>query len=115
MLDLLHQEMVFNTSTIPKLINRVDIIQKLIHDAISLGLAATEPIVYDSAIRITKIESLLKIRQDMRRAVELCSLKRMEATLKEREKLCRIYGDDLFTEEHIAIIGNPNPSTTVMS
>jgi hypothetical protein len=104
-IDLLEQELRLNTNSIPKLIRRIDIIQGYIHQALRLGLASSEAIVHEAAIRITKIQNLIKTRNEMRHAVELCSESRISHYLEERAKLATIFGDELFDEEANAMNG----------
>ena len=64
-------------SSVPKLLARVDTINPLLHQALTLGLAG-EYVVKNCVTRVNKIQSLIQLRNDMRTALELCSSTRME-------------------------------------
>lgn len=64
-------------NSVPRLLAAVDMLNPLIKDAIALGLAG-EYVVQSAVNRMHKIQTLITIRNDMRRAVELCSQSRME-------------------------------------
>ena len=75
-LGVLSSEMAACTS-VPKLLSRVDYIQPLVKGALDLGLDG-EYEVQNAVMRIGKIKKLVELRNELRKAVELCSKSRIE-------------------------------------
>ena len=110
--DLVHERSVLTTisetlskcTTVPKLLDRVDEIHECIRGATRLGLSG-EYAVHNAAMRLGKIKVLIELRDKMRFAVEIASVIKMEAALAERAKHVRIFGEELLTEELVAVQG----------
>ncbi len=62
--------------TVPKLLAKVDVLQYLVEEATALGLAG-EFQVQQAAFRMSKIRSLVALRDKIRFAVEICSPSKM--------------------------------------
>jgi hypothetical protein len=97
----LEAELVKST-TVPKLLSRVDKLLSLINQASFHGLGA-EAIVVETITHIQSIQALILMRNRIRIAVELCSEKEMNKAMNEREKLLKVYGSDLCAEEAEAV------------
>ena len=62
----------FDCKTISILLNKTDKLQSLINKSIELGIS-NEGMIPIAAVRLNKINNLINMRNDMRKAVELCS------------------------------------------
>lgn len=91
-------------TTIPKLLARIDYIQPLIKGALDMGLGG-EYEIQNAVMRVGKIKNLVTVRNEIRKAVELCSKTRMETAMMERNKQARIFGPELCSEEVVAVFG----------
>jgi len=92
----------YKSTSIPKLLSRVDRLLELVNEALSHGLGA-ERVVSDTLAHLQSIQTLIQLRNKIRISVELCSEKEMESAMNEREKLLKIYGSDLCAEEADAV------------
>ena len=92
----------YKSTSIPKLLSRVDRLLELVNEALSHGLGA-ERVVSDTLAHLQSIQTLIQLRNKIRISVELCSEKEMESAMSEREKLLKIYGSDLCAEEADAV------------
>lgn len=90
-------------NTIPNLIRHTDKLRELVGTATSLNLAG-EYFVQDARNRMARVQSLLKVRDNIRKAVELCSVSMMRAAMEERHKLLKIYGPDFCESEATAVV-----------
>ena len=90
------------STTVPKLLSRVDKFLALISQASSSGLGA-EKAVCDTLTHLQSIQTLIQLRNRIRVAVEICSENEMDKTMFEREKLLGIYGSDLCADEAEAV------------
>ena len=90
------------STTVPKLLSRVDKFLALISQASSSGLGA-EKAVCDTLTHLHSIQTLIQLRNRIRVAVEICSSSEMDRTMFEREKLLTIYGPDLCADEAEAV------------
>jgi hypothetical protein len=90
------------STSIPKLLGRVDRLLELVNEALSHGLGA-EKVVVDTLAHLHSIQTLIQLRNKIRISVELCSEKEMEIAMNEREKLLKVFGSDLCAEEADAV------------
>ena len=90
-------------NTVPNLVKHSDKLNDLVAFATSLGLSG-EYLVQDARNRLGRIQSLLRIRNDIRYAVELFSASMMQQAMAARHQLLKIYGPDLFAEEAHAVL-----------
>jgi myosin heavy subunit len=103
--DILTQlsEEICHCVSIPELLNRHDAIQTLLRQSMNLGLAA-ESIVIDTVRRVKNIELLVEVRNEIRKAFELCSVSRMAAALERRLPYVEMYGENLMLPEVQAVL-----------
>ena len=90
-------------SSIPNLVKNADKLNELVTLATVLSLSG-EYIVQDARNRLNRIQSLIKVRNDIRYAVELCSAKMMQDAMQARHKLLKIYGSEFCAEEAHAVL-----------
>lgn len=90
-------------SSIPSLVKYADKLEGLILTATHLGLSG-EVLVQDATSRLHRILSLLRVRDDIRIAVELCSVSMMKQSMTERHKLLSIYGPQFCEDEARAVL-----------
>ena len=90
--------------TIPKLVARVDKINEMLQQATKLGLEG-DYVISNAAVRINKISNLIVLRNKLRYSVEIASLSKMEAAMNARQSYAKLFGDELFEEEVIAVNG----------
>jgi hypothetical protein len=88
--------------TMSTLMKKYDILSYLIKESMKYDLQG-EKAIRDTTIRLEKIENLFNVRQSLRHALEICSPTKMIKSLKERNKLVRMFGDDFLADEVIAI------------
>jgi hypothetical protein len=101
---LQHIEIILDRcNTVPNLVKHSDKLNDLVSIATSLGLSG-EYLVQDARNRLGRIQSLLRIRNDIRYAVELCSASMMQKAMEARHQLLKIYGPELFAEEAHAVL-----------
>lgn len=89
--------------SVPKLLANTDRLSAYVYQATALGLGG-EYLVQDTVLRCQRLKSLIYIRNDIRYAVELCSIKRMKSSMEARNRLLRIYGPELCGEEAAAVM-----------
>ena len=88
--------------TVPLLLQSVDYIRRLIKEAATKGLHH-EPVCEEALFRISKIKRLVSVRDQMRVACEMVSKKAMESAMETRSKFVKIFGEEVFDEEVVAI------------
>lgn len=88
--------------SVPSLLAHTDILDRLVMSATALGLGG-EFLVQDTVLRCQRIKRLINIRNDIRNAVELCSISKMQTSIQARNALVPIYGVDLCAEEVEAV------------
>lgn len=91
-------------TSIPVLVSSVDKLREYVKLAMNMGLKQ-EKVVYEAILRMNKIRNLIDVRDRLRHAVEVCSIKSMDKALAERNKLVLIYGNDFLLDEVKAIEG----------
>lgn len=90
-------------SSIPSLIKFADKLEGLVLTATNLGLSG-EVLVQDATGRLRRVQSLLRVRDNIRVAVELCSVSLMKEAMRERHKLLAIYGPQFCEDEARAVL-----------
>jgi hypothetical protein len=89
--------------SIPSLIKHADKLEGLVLTATNLGLSG-EVLVQDATGRLRRVQSLLRVRDNIRVAVELCSVSMMKEAMRERHKLLPIYGPQFCEDEARAVL-----------
>lgn len=90
-------------NSIPNLVKLADKLVELVTTATTLNLAG-EYFVQDARNRLARVQYLVKVRDNIRKAVELCSVSMMRTAMEERHKLLKIYGPHFCEEEAIAVV-----------
>jgi hypothetical protein len=101
LLNMLQDEL-SKCNTMSNFMKKYDIIQYLIMQSFQYDLHG-EKIVIEASNRLQKIENLLKLRQSLRHALEICSPTKMIKTMKERAKYLRLFSENFLEEEALAI------------
>jgi hypothetical protein len=110
--ELLHRRTILDTlagilekcTTIPILLDKADKIKMLCQAAADMGLGSSDS-VSEALIRVQKIERLIRLRDRIRYAVEVCSPGEMLLAMKELQGLTKVFGKDLMAEEAKAVRG----------
>ena len=89
-------------TTVPLLLQSVDYIRRLLKEASTKGLHH-EPVCEEALFRISKIKRLILVRDQMRVACEMASKKAMDSVMDTRKKFTKLFGNNIFEEEVVAI------------
>jgi len=87
----------------PALLQRYDTLVYLVEEGLKRPELTTEEVMLSAITRIQKVENLIRLRQELRVAVEICSPTKMKRLLLQRKGMVRMFGEQFLAEEANAI------------
>ena len=90
-------------NSVPKLLAHQEKLHEYVAHCTEIGLGG-EYLVQDTLMRTKRLGSLIKLRDEIRYAVEVCSPSRIDAAMDKRNDLVYVFGEDLCAEEVAAVL-----------